>query len=219
MSSTKEGNAIVYCEGAFGTPNGKTAHGLVRFTQRYGVLSVIDSKHAGKDAGEVLDGRSSGISVFGSIDEAVAAARDAGRPATHLVVGLAPDGGRLEPSARKDVLRALQSGLNVDCGLHDFLSEDTEMASAAEKNGGQDKGRPQTAAAGEAAFLQRKDRGGQMPQGRCPRYRFRNRQAYDRMDPGPGSEDGRLSRRDGRYGSDRLDAGGEILDNARLAYQ
>ncbi len=135
MSSKLEGNAIVYCEGAFNTPNGKTAHGLVRFTQRYSVLSVIDSKHAGKDAGEVLDGRSSGISVYGSIAEAVAAARDTGRAATHLVIGIAPDGGRLEPSAREDVLRALETGLNVDCGLHDFLSEDVELAAAAKKNG------------------------------------------------------------------------------------
>ena len=53
-------NAIVYCQGAFNTPNGKTAHGLVRFTERYRILSVIDSKYAGKDAGEVLDGKHNG---------------------------------------------------------------------------------------------------------------------------------------------------------------
>ena len=43
-----DGNAIVYCEGGFGTTNGKTAHGLVRFTERYRVLSVIDSLFSGK---------------------------------------------------------------------------------------------------------------------------------------------------------------------------
>ena len=56
MSSLHEGNAIVYCQGAFGTPNGKTAHGLVRRTNRYRVLSVIDSRHAGEDAGSILEG-------------------------------------------------------------------------------------------------------------------------------------------------------------------
>lgn len=56
MVEFPEGNAIVYCEGAFATTNGKTAHGLVRRTKRYRVLSVIDSRHRGKDAGEVLDG-------------------------------------------------------------------------------------------------------------------------------------------------------------------
>ena len=52
MSSTAgpEGNAIVYCEGAFGTTYGKTAHGLVRRSRRYRVVSVVDSRHAGKDA-------------------------------------------------------------------------------------------------------------------------------------------------------------------------
>ena len=52
-----EGNAIVYCEGAFGTTNGKTAHGLVRRSKRYRVLSVVDSKSAGVDAGSALPDR------------------------------------------------------------------------------------------------------------------------------------------------------------------
>ena len=38
-----DGDAIVWCDGAFTTPNGKTAHGLVRKTRRYRVLSVIDA--------------------------------------------------------------------------------------------------------------------------------------------------------------------------------
>ena len=37
MTNLPEGNAIVYCQGAFGTTNGKTAHGLVRRTRRYRV--------------------------------------------------------------------------------------------------------------------------------------------------------------------------------------
>lgn len=41
-----DGTAIVYCEGAFNTTNGKTAHGLVRFTERYKVIAVIDSRYA-----------------------------------------------------------------------------------------------------------------------------------------------------------------------------
>ena len=53
MMVEPEGNAIVYCEGAYNTTNGKTAHGLVRFTQRYNVIAVIDRRYAGKDAGMV----------------------------------------------------------------------------------------------------------------------------------------------------------------------
>jgi uncharacterized NAD-dependent epimerase/dehydratase family protein len=134
VSPLPEGNAIVYCQGAFNTPNGKTAHGLVRFTRRYKVLSVIDSRYADLDAGHVLDGRPKGIPILASVGEAVQASQSAGAPATHLVVGLAPDGGRLDGRARDDVEHAIGRGLCVDCGLHDFLSEDPRIAGlAAEK--------------------------------------------------------------------------------------
>jgi len=135
MASRHDGSALIYCEGAFGTPNGKTAHGLVRFTNRYNVTGVIDSRLAGKDAGEELDGKASGIPVYADIEEAVKGSRGRGIPPTHMVIGLAPDGGRLDERARKDVERALGLGLNVDSGLHDFLSEDHALASLAEKNG------------------------------------------------------------------------------------
>ncbi len=128
MSRFPEGNAIVYCEGAFGTPNGKTAHGLVRFTKRYNVLSVIDSCHAGKDAGRMLDGKTKGIPIFSSIGEAYQSAGASGKRATHFVIGLAPDGGRLNQQARDDIKRAIELGMNIDCGLHDFISEDPILA-------------------------------------------------------------------------------------------
>lgn len=134
MNRLPEGNAIVYCEGAFNTPNGKTSHGLVRFTHRYRILSVIDSRYAGMDAADVLDGKSKNIPIYASIVEAVQASRQASHPATHLVVGLAPDGGRLSIEARLDIKKAIEKGLNVDCGLHDFLSEDPEMAALAARH-------------------------------------------------------------------------------------
>jgi uncharacterized NAD-dependent epimerase/dehydratase family protein len=52
-----------------------------------------------------------------------------------LVVGLAPDGGRLDAKPRNDVMEAIRLGLNVDSGLHDFLSEDREIADLAERHG------------------------------------------------------------------------------------
>ena len=130
-----EGHAIVYCEGAINTTTGKTAHGLVRRSTRYSVASVVDSRHAGNDAGMVLDGRPNGIPVRSGLQEAVDAAVAAGHPATHLVIGIAPDGGRLDPGARGDVRNAIDSGLNVVSGLHDYLSEDAELAQLAESRG------------------------------------------------------------------------------------
>jgi len=130
-----DGTAVVYAEGAFGTPGGKTAHGLVRQTRRYTVVAVLDLRHAGKDAGDVLDGKASGIPIVGTLDQAFAAAKARGENLTHLVIGLAPDGGRLPASARADVLAALERGLNVDSGLHDYLSEDPAFVAAAAEHG------------------------------------------------------------------------------------
>ena len=123
-----DGTAIVYCEGAFGTPTGKTANGLVRHTARYRILGVIDSTRSGLDAGEFLEGRSAGIPIFASLGEALA--RLESRP-DYFVIGLAPDGGQLPPGARAAVREALESGLQVDSGLHQFLGDDPEFATLA----------------------------------------------------------------------------------------
>jgi uncharacterized NAD-dependent epimerase/dehydratase family protein len=134
MENSADGNAIVYCEGAYGTPNGKTAHGLVRHTRRYRVLGVVDSVHAGEDAGSVLGNGPRAIPIHPDLRSAMAASEESDRPATHFVIGLAPDGGRLGKDARQAVVQAIKAGLNVDCGLHDFLSEDPEIAALADKH-------------------------------------------------------------------------------------
>lgn len=134
MNSLPEGSAIIYAEGAFGTPNGKTAHGLVRRTKRYRVLSVIDSEHPNKDSGEVLDGKQNYIPIHSNLREAITATRKMGDKPTHFVVGLAPDGGRLSPEHRKAVKEAIGAGLNIDSGLHDYLSDDPEFSTLAKKH-------------------------------------------------------------------------------------
>lgn len=50
MKNKIDGKALVYADGAFNTPTGKTAHGLVRFTNRYEVVGVLDHKYAGQDS-------------------------------------------------------------------------------------------------------------------------------------------------------------------------
>jgi uncharacterized NAD-dependent epimerase/dehydratase family protein len=135
MKKVLDGKAIVYCEGAYNTTNGKTAHGLVRFTLRYEVVAVIDSRYAGQDAGEVLDNRRSGIPIVASIDAALDYARSKNQEVQYLVMGLAPDGGRLPEAARADIKKAITLGLNIDSGLHDFLSDDPEMSPLASSYG------------------------------------------------------------------------------------
>ncbi len=127
---TLDGKALVYADMAFNTPNGKTAHGLVRFTNRYEVTGVIDRNYAGKDAGMVLDGRQYHIPVFKDFESALSQVE-----AESLVIGLAPDGGRLSADARETVRKAIAAGLNVDSGLHDFLTNDQSLVELAVKNG------------------------------------------------------------------------------------
>ncbi len=127
-----DGVALILCDGAFGTGDGKTANGLVRHTERYRIVGVLDSRLAGRDAGEVLGGEPRGIPIFASLAEALE--KSAERP-THLVIGLAPEGGRLPDAYRKVVIAALRAGMNVDSGLHQFLSEDPELAKLAREHG------------------------------------------------------------------------------------
>lgn len=129
-----DGTAIVFCQGMFNTPEGKTSHGLVRFTERYDVVAIIDERYAGKDAGEVLDNKKSGINIYKDLNTAYAELTKNGTAVKNFVVGLAPDGGRLPKSAKQEIASALEKGLNVDSGLHDFLTNDKELVSLAEKH-------------------------------------------------------------------------------------
>ncbi len=127
-----DGTAIVVCDGLFATANAKTAHGLVRGTDRYRILAVIDGPTAGRDAGVVLDGVKRGIPIHASIADALRAL-----PAKpdFCVVGVATSGGRVTPGLRALVSEAIEEGLSVVNGLHEFLSDDPRLAAAAARRG------------------------------------------------------------------------------------
>jgi uncharacterized NAD-dependent epimerase/dehydratase family protein len=127
-----DGTAVVLCEGCFGTTEGKTAHGLVRHTERYRVLAVIDGALAGRDAGEVLDGRSAGVPIVRDLDEAE---KRAGRRPDFLVVGVATHGGVLPSALRPAIRKALERGIHVDSGLHQLLGDDPEFVALARASG------------------------------------------------------------------------------------
>jgi uncharacterized NAD-dependent epimerase/dehydratase family protein len=127
-----DGSAIVVCDGLFATPNGKTAHGLVRGTTRYRILAVVDAPTAGRDAGEVVDGRRRGIPVHASIGEALESLAE--KP-SFCIVGVATSGGRLTAGLRALAREAIESGLSLVSGLHQFLSDDPDLAAAADRRG------------------------------------------------------------------------------------
>ena len=119
--------AVVYCEGNFGEIDGKTANGLVRHSESYRIVAVIDSRHAGADAGEVLGEGVNGIPVCVSLDEALRL--PSGRP-DWFIFGMAPTSGMLSVPERAMVLHAMSLGMSVVNGLHEFLNDDAEFAAA-----------------------------------------------------------------------------------------
>ncbi|WP_084216344.1 DUF1611 domain-containing protein [Pseudonocardia spinosispora] len=120
--------AVVYCEGQFGEQDGKTANGLVRHSEKYEVLSVIDSLRAGVDSGQFLDGTANGIPVLASLVECLA---HAGRVPDYLICGLAPADGLLSDDQRIVLLDGIARGMHIINGLHEFLNDDAEFVAAA----------------------------------------------------------------------------------------
>ncbi len=120
-------SAVVYCEANFGEVDGKTANGLTRTSERYDILAVIDSTHAGLDAGDVLDGRPNGIPICRDLADAV---ERVGCVPDYFIYGMAPASGMLSPHERGVVLEAIARGMDVVSGLHEFLNDDPELAAA-----------------------------------------------------------------------------------------
>ena len=124
--------AVVYCEANFGAPDGKTANGLVRSSERYRNLSVIDSTHAGADSGEVLGGLPNGIPLVSDLAQAIATN---GSTPDVVIFGVAPSSGMLSNLERRVLLGAMEQGISIVNGLHEFLNEDPEFAATAAAHG------------------------------------------------------------------------------------
>ncbi|MEM0093777.1 MAG: DUF1611 domain-containing protein [Thermofilum sp.] len=123
--------AVILAEGLFATTDGKTAHGLLRRSEKYRIVGVIDSTLAGRDAGEVLDGRRRGVRIYATLEEALKEHRGV----KWLIVGVATPGGRLPEEYRRIVREAIEKGLGVVSGLHEFISDDPELSKLARERG------------------------------------------------------------------------------------
>jgi len=126
-SESDTATAVVYCEGNFGKIDGKTANGLVRHSERFVIQSVIDSEHAGEDAGVVLGDDPRGIPICRDLASALAIG---GSPPEVFIFGMAPATGMLTAGERTLVLEAMALGMHVVNGLHEFLSDDPEFTAA-----------------------------------------------------------------------------------------
>jgi uncharacterized NAD-dependent epimerase/dehydratase family protein len=125
-------NAIIITGGYLDTISAKTAHGLIRGTDRFNIVGIIDGKHPGKDAGEVLDGKKRDIPVYATLDEFV---KKSPEKATYCVVGVATKGGVIPDSLRSELRLALENGFGIVNGLHEYVSDIPELAQLAQQKG------------------------------------------------------------------------------------
>jgi len=127
MKNLIKPKAIVLTDGLLQTTDAKTAHGLIRGTDRYEIVAVIDSVHAGKDAGEVLDGMHRNIPVLADIETAMEAVSGI----THCIIGIATIGGVLPAHFIPIIKSCIQKNISIVNGLHDFLTNIPELVALA----------------------------------------------------------------------------------------
>ena len=123
--------ALVYCEDQFGLVDGKTAAALVRHSDTYTVVGVIDSSLAGKDAGEELGGEKRGIPIFKNLDDALS---NLSEVPIYYIYGKAPLEHYISNKERCLILEAMERGMNIINGLHQLFSEDPEFSLVAAQN-------------------------------------------------------------------------------------
>jgi D-glutamate N-acetyltransferase len=120
-----ERRIVILTDGRTTPTSAKTASCVVRYKTDE-VVALLDTTQPGRTAGELLG-------VGGSIPVVAHLADAPG--ANTLLIGIAPSGGKLPAPWRKILLEAIDRGMNLVSGLHDFLSNDPELAAAAAKKG------------------------------------------------------------------------------------
>jgi uncharacterized NAD-dependent epimerase/dehydratase family protein len=111
---------LILAEGKSGDPHfGKTARGVMRYRPEE-VVAVLDSERAGDTEG--------GFPVVGSVNDALCF-----NPTTALV-GVATQGGRFPPAWRELLKSCISKGLDVENGLHEFISDDSELVELARRH-------------------------------------------------------------------------------------
>jgi uncharacterized NAD-dependent epimerase/dehydratase family protein len=111
---------LILAERYSGDPHyGKTARGLLRYRGDE-VVALLDSLRAG----ETQDGKP----IVGSVNEALCFNPDT------AVVGVATQGGRFPPEWRELLKSCISKGLDVESGLHEFISDDPELSELAARH-------------------------------------------------------------------------------------
>ncbi len=113
-------------EGRFSPLRSKTTNAALIYTPDE-TVAIIDSTKVGKTAQDVL-GYGGNVPVIGSVEEGIKF-----QP-THLLVGIAPSGGRLPDVWRDWIKTAIRNKMHILSGLHTILSDDEEFVTLAREN-------------------------------------------------------------------------------------
>jgi len=112
---------LILAEGRSGDPHfGKTARGVMRYRPEE-VVALLDSGRAGETE--------QGFPIVGSVEDALALGP------TVALVGVATAGGRFPPAWRDLLKSCIAHGLDLENGLHEFLTRDAELADLANRHG------------------------------------------------------------------------------------
>src|SRR5215213_4953268 len=118
---------LIVADGDFAPMTSKTANSVVRYLPDR-TVGVLDRQQAGKTVQQVL-GFGGDIPVVGSMKEGLA------RGPTAILIGIAPQGGRMPAEWRAWLAEALDHGCDLWSGLHTFLSDDPLLAKKAREHG------------------------------------------------------------------------------------
>ncbi len=130
----QQNNAIVLTDGLLMTSDAKTAHGLIRGSERFNIIGLVDGEaNAGKDAGVLLDGKHRGIPVFGTTEAAIKALEKV----DYLIIGVATVGGILPKNMLSLIYDAVKKGISVVNGLHEYLNDKADLVAIAASTGAQ----------------------------------------------------------------------------------
>jgi len=127
MLPTEPRRLVILTEG-HGIDDAKTATGVIRYG-RDDVVAIVDSTMVGRNVNESIPGHD--IPFVGRLSDAL----DGTVRPDGLLLGIAPTGGKLPPAWRAIILEAIDAGLDIHSGLHQFLGDDPEFATAAARSG------------------------------------------------------------------------------------
>ena len=118
---------LIVADGDFAAMTSKTANSVIRYLPDR-TVGVLDRQQAGKTVQDVL-GFGGAIPVVGSMREGLALGP------TAVLIGIAPQGGRMPAEWRAWLAEALDHGCDLWSGLHTFLSDDPLLAEKARSQG------------------------------------------------------------------------------------